>query len=173
VSVRNINLVAIGGGEMKTGETLELDRIVVGLTGKPHPNALFIPTAANDSLEYCATFGSIYGGKLGCETEALLLYRDPSGPSRMLELLDWADLVYVGGGNTIKMLDRWRESGLNLALSAFAESGRVISGLSAGANCWFRHGNTDQPYKEGRRDICTQRTDGLGFVDMSFCPHTL
>ncbi|HEY3330781.1 MAG TPA: Type 1 glutamine amidotransferase-like domain-containing protein [Capsulimonadaceae bacterium] len=166
-------LVAIGGGELKLRETLPIDTEIVALTGKPHPNALFIPTASNDSLEYCATFGSIYGGELGCETEALLLNRDPQALDRMQELLDWADLVYVGGGSTKRMLERWRETGFDTMLRDFAATGRVVSGLSAGANCWFRYGNSDQPYKEGRRDIITWRIDGLGIVDLSFCPHTV
>ncbi|MDP2103461.1 MAG: hypothetical protein Q8K26_00900 [Candidatus Gracilibacteria bacterium] len=47
-------IVAIGGGEIGRegvlNETLALDQESVRLTGKKHPNVLFIPTASHDAL---------------------------------------------------------------------------------------------------------------------------
>ena len=45
-------IVAIGGGDLRTLETLSIDREIINLTGKSRPRALFIPTASSDSEEY-------------------------------------------------------------------------------------------------------------------------
>ena len=45
-------IVAIGGGELKDLETLEIDKRIVELTGKTRPKALFIPTASGDAVGY-------------------------------------------------------------------------------------------------------------------------
>ena len=49
-------IVAIGGGELSSLETLAIDREVVRLTGKRRPRALFIPTALGDSRDYWEGF---------------------------------------------------------------------------------------------------------------------
>ena len=52
----------------------------------------------------------------------------------------WAvglDLIYVGGGNTACLLDRWRNTGQSEGLLDAARTGALIVGTSAGAVCWF------------------------------------
>ncbi len=69
-------IVAIGGGELKHGETLPVDRAIVKLAKKKRPRALFIPTASGDALGYWETFQAVYGKKLGCQTDVLFLLRE-------------------------------------------------------------------------------------------------
>ena len=45
-------IVAIGGGEIKDGETLNIDKFIVSLSGKERPLLLFIPTASHDAEGY-------------------------------------------------------------------------------------------------------------------------
>ncbi len=66
-------IVAIGGGELKDLETLEIDKQIVALTGKTLPQELFIPTASGDAMEYMETFKACYGKYLGCHTRTLNL----------------------------------------------------------------------------------------------------
>ena len=75
-----------------------------------------------------------------------------------------ADLIYVGGGNTLAMMRRWRLLGVDRALGLAWERGIVLAGLSAGANCWFSHYITDSIPGGGSRA-------GLGWLPGTFCPH--
>lgn len=75
-----------------------------------------------------------------------------------------ADLVYVGGGNTVAMVAVWREFGCDAALRGAWDDGTVLAGISAGANCWFSQYVTDSVPGGGVRA-------GLGWIDATFCPH--
>ena len=46
-----------------------------------------------------------------------------------------------------------------------------MSGLSAGANCWFKYANSDAPILEGEEGVKTTRVEGLSLVDVALCPH--
>ena len=102
-------LVAIGGGEMTERETLAIDKEIVCLAGKDRPKALFIPTASGDSPRYWQSFQEVYGEELGCETDVLYLLGVSLTKERLKRRILSADLVYVGGGNTLKMMRRWRK----------------------------------------------------------------
>jgi peptidase E len=56
--------------------------------------------------------------------------------------------------------------GLDEVLREAWESGVVMCGASAGANCWFEASSTDS----FGRDLAPLH-DGLGFVSGAFCPH--
>ena len=163
-------IVAIGGGELKDLETLPIDRHIVELTGKDRPRALFIPTASGDPPDYYETFQRVYGGELGCETDVLYLLQNNVPSAILAQKIEVADLVYVGGGNTLKMMRRWRHLGVDALLAAALKRGVVLSGLSAGAICWFAFGHSDSMmfYDETAAYI---RVRGLGLVDAIFCPH--
>ena len=47
------------------------------------------------------------------------------------------DLVYVGGGNTSFMLEIWKQNNLEEIFKIAYEKGIILSGVSAGAVCWF------------------------------------
>ena len=97
-------IIAVGGGDMREAETLPIDQEVVELTGKARPKALFIPTANYDSVEYWEGFQRTYGVQLGCETAVLYLLKLTPSRAELEESILSADLIYVGGGNTLKMM---------------------------------------------------------------------
>lgn len=167
----NLNIIAIGGGEIRDLETMPLDQLAVEATGKPRPSALFVPTASGDSAAYCDTFRRVYGERLGCQVDELLLSRGPSEVDAAGGKIEAADLIYVGGGNTRAMLDRWRATGVDRWLGAAGRAGKVLIGLSAGAICWCRAGNSDAPMLDGEAGKKTVRVEGLGLVPLSLCPH--
>ena len=164
-------IVAIGGGEMRNSETLDIDRQIVELTGKSQPKALFIPTASGDPDGYIESFEKIYGEKLDCETRCLKLIQNPPDYEEMSALILDSDLIYVGGGNTYRMMKIWRRLGLDRVLREAASRGIVLSGLSAGAICWFRFGHSDSRSFSGQSAWEYIRVSGLGFVDALYCPH--
>ncbi len=49
-----------------------------------------------------------------------------------------SDLIYVSGGNTLKLMRRWRRLGVDKILELVHDKGIVLAGLSAGAICWFK-----------------------------------
>ena len=142
------NILAIGGGSVGDGETLAIDRELVSLADKETPNLLFIPTASMDSEEYTDNIRTEFEGRLGCRVEVLRLWSKDASPERYQAKLDSADVVYVGGGNTKAMMAIWRQIGFDGAIKGYLDSGRPAGGLSAGAICWFRVGNSDWPQYE-------------------------
>lgn len=166
-------IVAIGGGELKDLETLPIDRVIVKLAGKKHPKVLFIPTASNDSTGYWETFRDVYGGKLGCETDVLFLIREDLSRKEIEKKILSADIIYVGGGNTLRMIRTWRKYGVDDLLRKAYEKGIVLSGLSAGAICWFRYGSSDSRrfMKSGKQVDSFMRVSGLGLFSLTLSPH--
>ncbi|MFB6240595.1 MAG: Type 1 glutamine amidotransferase-like domain-containing protein, partial [Gemmatimonadota bacterium] len=100
-------IVAVGGGEIAAHETLPIDRAIVSLAEAGTPRALFIPTASEDAEGYIETFHEVYGEELGCETDVLTLVEGNPTQEQIDEAIADADLVYVGGGNTRKMMRIW------------------------------------------------------------------
>lgn len=113
-------IVAIGGGEIgREGydiETLEIDREIIKLTNKKIPTLLFVPTASEDSEGYCETIYNYYGKKLKCNIEYLKLIKDKLSFAEIKRKINSADIIYVGGGNTLKMMTIWRNLGVDTLL---------------------------------------------------------
>lgn len=164
-------IVAIGGGELKDLETLEIDKRIIELTGKTRPKALFIPTASGDAGGYADTFEACYGKRLGCQTRSLNLIQTPPTFEEMSALVLDSDLIYVGGGNTYRMMKIWRRLGLDAVLAEAASRGIVLSGLSAGAICWFKYGHSDSRSFSSNSEWNYIRVSGLGFINAVYCPH--
>jgi dipeptidase E len=163
-------IVAVGGGDWQNLETLEIDREIKNLAEEPE-KALLIPTAMEDSEEYQKNFEKLYGEELGLEIDSLLLYGDPS-EEEINRKFEWADIIYVSGGNTKAMIEKWKETGVDDLLREAYENGTVMSGLSAGAICWFEYGHSDSESfeKDGEWDFI--KVEGLNIIeDIIFCPH--
>lgn len=166
-----MNIIAIGGGSLKKKQTLPIDRYIVKLTGKKSPWALFIPTASNDQLEYCETFDRIYGEVLGCRTDHLLLYRSPGDRAAAAKKIRSADVIYVGGGNTLRMMKMWRRFGIDKLLVKAGNQGTVLAGLSAGAICWHEWGHSDSRAYSGKKNWSYIKVRSLGLRRGLYCPH--
>jgi dipeptidase E len=167
-----MRIVAIGGGEIGRLETLELDAEVVRLTGKRRPRVVFLPTATVDDAGYVAIVEQHYGQRLGCQVAPLLLFDRRAAESDVERTLRSADIVYVGGGNTLRMMKLWRRRGVDTALRRAAAEGTVLAGISAGAICWCSSGISDSrsfTTTDGTWEYIAVR--GLGLVEIVICPH--
>ena len=167
-------IVAVGGGwaqkNLKRQATLEIDREIVRLSGRRRPSLLFIPTASSDDEGYCRAVERHFGQGLGCRVTFLWLVREHPAAQEMREKILGADIIYVGGGNTLKMMGIWRRHGVDRLLWQALRRGTVLSGLSAGSICWFRYGNSDSR-KKHPRDKTLIRVAGLGMIPVLNCPH--
>lgn len=168
-------IYAIGGGEIKNKETIELDAYLVDKAkehaGSKRPYALFIPTASHDFMPYYNSFHKIYTGVFNVKTDvALTVYHD-YGLEKIKNKFLKADIVYVGGGNTLFMIDSWKKTGiLDLITDAYNRE-VIICGLSAGAICWFEDIYTDSLESENKKDIPYAMAKGLGWVKGVVSPH--
>jgi dipeptidase E len=136
-------LIPIGGGEIRQLKTLAIDKKIVALSNKKHPRLLFIPTASSDSENYVQAIEKVYGKKLGCKVETLLLIKEKPTKQQIEEKIQQAHIIYVGGGNTLKMMKIWRKLGIDQMLRAAYKKGTILTGISAGAICWFEYGHSD------------------------------
>ena len=75
------------------------------------------------------------------------------------------DIIFVGGGNTKSMIAVWKEWKLHIILRKAYEKGIVMSGVSAGAICWFEKGISDSFAEELKIIDC------LGIIRGVACPH--
>jgi peptidase E len=140
-----------------------LDRYVLSLARRSPPKICYVPTASGDSHYNIGRFYDTY--TVGqCLPSHLRLFSRKVQDLRTF-ILD-QDIVYVGGGATTYLLAIWRLAGLDAIFREAWERGVVLSGISAGALCWFEAGLTDT----FGRPLQTLR-DGLGFLAGSFCPH--
>jgi len=165
--------VLIGGGECgRPGtnyETEAIDREIIELSGKYSPNYLLI-ALGNDSPDlYYKTMKKIYNDTFACKTDELRLF-DLDNYNVIREKIVWADIIYVGGGNTLKLMNRFRRYGIDTLLNAAYYQNKILCGLSAGAICWCDYGNSDSlKFYDGEKKLIKVR--GLGFLHILLCPH--
>ncbi len=169
---RAMRIISIGGGKLALRQTLPIDRFIVGLTRKKKPRALFIPTASGDDAEYCEIFDRIYGRKLNCQVDCLKLLGRQGERDNLAKRILAADLIYVGGGNTMRMMKLWRKIGVDKLLKRAGQQGTILAGLSAGAICWHRWGHSDSmSFSAGDKGWAHIRVRSLDFIPYLYCPH--
>ena len=167
-------IIAIGGGEIKNKTTLEIDRYIASLAkahaGEKRANALFIGTASHDSMPYFNSFRKTYTSVFDIKAEVALMVYGEMSIDKIKGKIELADMIYIGGGDTVYMLDKWKETGVDKMLIDAYESGKIICGLSAGAICWFTDMYTDYEIMRGQSADYVLRK-GLGLLDGAMCPH--
>ncbi|MBS3071646.1 Type 1 glutamine amidotransferase-like domain-containing protein [Candidatus Pacearchaeota archaeon] len=108
---------------------------------------------------------------LKCKPEVLYLLRENLTREEIKEKILGADLIYVGGGNTMKMLRTWRKHGVDKLLAKAYKNGVVLSGLSAGAICWFAYGCSDSRRFSNPDDASFMKIKGLNLINLTVSPH--
>lgn len=170
-------IVAIGGDDIEFKDKRKsvvnipvIDKEIIRLTGKKSPHVLFIPTASSNSKEYIEKFEK-YFKNLSCRTDVLIL-KNSSSKKEFTEKILSSDVVYVGGGNTLKMMTLWRKLGVDKVLKQAFDKGIVLSGVSAGAICWFSCGHSDsRMFTSNGISWPFIKVTGLGLFSFIFCPH--
>jgi aminopeptidase N len=155
-------IIAIGGGGFgRSIGDLKIERYIKKLSSKENPKICFIPTATGDDSNYIDKFYDAFNF-LDCKTSHIDFFK------RTIDLEKHVmnqDIIFVGGGNTKSMLAVWSEWGLDKILLKAYKQGIIMSGVSAGAICWFEKGITDS-WKDHQAILPC-----LGFVNGVCCPH--
>lgn len=170
------NIIAIGGGKImvpthREPQTLLIDQSIVQQVKRKSPKVLFIPTASEDNVDYCDAFRKQYEERLDCSVQELLLYRNRPSNRKIQMLISQSDIIYVGGGNTLRMMNLWRQLGVDKYLDKARKRGAVLCGLSAGSICWFRQGNSDSRKFKDESNKTLIKVTGLNYADVLMCPH--
>lgn len=166
-------MVLIGGGEVGRGntsyETKEIDEEIVKMTGKENPNFLFIGLASSFSDSYYDTMKKIYK-EFGCNCMYLKKKNILNNPAIVEEKILSADIIYLCGGDTVKLLDDVKSYRLDVLLEKALHQGTVLAGMSAGAILLSQKGFSDSLILRGESEK-NEFLEGLGFASLNFCPH--
>ncbi len=153
---------------------MKIDEYIAGLAkahaGEQRANALFIPTASHDYMPYYNTFHKVYTGTFNIKTDVALSVFKEVDLEKMRGKFEKADMLYVGGGDTVFMLEEWKKSGLLELVKEAYERGVIIVGLSAGAICWFSDMYTDSTAALGDGDKYAM-FQGLNWLEGKISPH--
>ena len=155
-------IIAIGGGGFGRHPGVGLiEKYILQQSDKEKPNICFIPTATGDSDSYKVSYYTTLN-KLNCNPTHLDFFkRTPN----LEELITNQDIIFVGGCNTKSMLSVWKDWGLDIILKEAYMEGTIMSGVSAGAICWFEKGVTDSWANKLNIMEC------LSFTKGNCCPH--
>lgn len=164
--------VLIGGGENgRNGtkyETGEIDSEIIRLTNKVNNiNFLFIAHGNDYEDSYYDVMKKIYTERFNCNCN-IITKKELLNRENVQKKIEWADIIYVGGGNTLKMIQLWENSGFDKVLKNFLQEDKVFCGISAGAICWCKYGISDSS-KECEDDDYTI-VKGLDIFNILFCP---
>lgn len=168
-------IVAIGGGSLQEKSTAKIDEYIANLAkqraGERRAIGVFIGTASHDSMPYFNTFRKTYTSDYNLKADCVLCVYGEMNEEKIKSKFEKADLIYIGGGDTLFMLDTWRKKGiLQLVLDAY-NRGVIIAGLSAGAICWFNQMYTDSQFISTPDDFSYSVHEGLKVLKGICCPH--
>jgi dipeptidase E len=154
-------LIAIGGGGFTHGTDPALEDFILARSGLARPCVGFIASASGDDPLKIERFHQRFAAHASAHT-VLPSGADARSAAAWLHELD---IVYVGGGHTLRLIEQWQRSGLDRLLIEAANRGVLMAGVSAGASAWFSHALSDAG-GQGLAPIC-----GIGMVAGSCCPH--
>lgn len=166
-------IVTIGGVNPPSSLDL-IDKEIIKLTNKKYPKILYVPTAGGDNLGYCDFYRGIYEGRFGCEMDVLFLINQTPTEKEIREKILSSDIIYVGGGSVVKLLEVLEKFKVIDMLKEAYEKGIVFAGISAGALCWgLNYFYTE--YTEGFKTIEGfseyTKVECIGYLPFVICPH--
>lgn len=171
-----VSIVAIGGGK-PDGKAAPLLKRGLEIVGKEHaPNVLIIPTAKRTQEAHDATQRNtqeLYQRRLKVPMQILHSFDNFPKKSEIEEKIEWADIVYISGGDTAHMMEIWKIYGIDTLIAKRALEGMVLSGISAGAIAPFAWGHSDSlSYRVAEGEPWEYvKTPALGIVQAAVTPH--
>ena len=134
------SIYLIGGGEIRDGETHQIDEDLKSLASKGSTFAFF-GFAAQDSVAYSDAITSVFGDKF-----KVLVPTEKKGREYAINAIKSSSVIYLGGGDTDQLMRLFSEWDLVEHLIAAFERGVHIAGMSAGAlalSSWYIHEDND------------------------------
>ncbi len=167
-----MKLMLIGGGDIGRAdtkyETGTIDEEVVKMANKEEPNFLFISLASSFGDSYYKIIKDIYKN-LGCKT-GKISNKTLSHMEVVEKKIKEADIIYIGGGDTVKLVNILKETGMDKMLKESLDNNTVLAGVSAGAIAYLKYGLSDVEIMNNISNNYV-KVDGLNFLDYMFVPH--
>ena len=126
-------IIAIGGGGFTHKSDPILDKFVIDQCKNKQIKFGFLPTASEDNKEKINLF---YSELQQYEIE-LSHFELCSSVKGFEKWLMSQDVIYIGGGNTRYMIKIWEDNNFINTFKDAYDYGIILSGISAGAVCWF------------------------------------
>ena len=126
-------IIALGGGGFTHQLDESLDQFVINQSKNINNKIGFLATASNDDKKKINLFYKRFEN-IESELSHFNLTSNVDGFSKWIMN---KDIVYIGGGNTVFMLEIWKKNKLEHIFKDAYEKGTILSGISAGAVCWF------------------------------------
>lgn len=134
------SIYLIGGGEIRDGETYQIDENLKSLASEGS-TFVFFGFAAQDSVAYSDAITSVFSDKF-----KVLVPTEKKGREYAINAIQSASLIYLGGGDTDRLMRLFSKWGLVDHLIKALERGVHIAGMSAGAlalSSWYIHEDND------------------------------
>ena len=167
-----MKLMLIGGGDIGRAdnkyETGTIDEEVVKMAKKEEPNFLFISLASSFGDSYYKIIKDIYKN-LGCKT-GKISNKTLSHMEVVEKKIKEEDIIYIGGGDTVKLVNILKETGMDKMLKESLDNNTVLAGVSAGAIAYLKYGLSDVEIMNNISNNYV-KVDGLNFLDYMFVPH--
>lgn len=154
-------LIAIGGGGFTHQADPALEDFILAASGCARPRIGFIGTASDDDPLKIRRFYE----RFAALSDHLTHLAAASTAAATAQWAEGLDVIYVGGGHTLRLIKHWRDTGIAQVLIDAAQRGVLMAGVSAGANVWFEQALSDS----GGQGL--QPVAGIGLVAGSCCPH--
>ena len=155
-------IIAIGGVGITPESDKNLDLFILNQLKKTKNDIGFLATASEDDDEKIEKFYK----KFENNNSDLSHFNLTSSVDGFSEWLLSKDLVYVGGGNTSFMLEIWRNNNFEQLFKTAYEKGIILSGVSAGAVCWFDWILSDS------KGLGFKPLKGINLIEGSCTPHS-
>lgn len=160
----------VGSGEF-TSAMADIDREILASIG-PSPSVVILPTAAaGENAEDWALRGIDHFWKLGARSVGLMvLERAHADDPENVEVIRRADMLYISGGKTARLLEALEGSALWEGFLLAREAGAWLVGSSAGAMALGDWALVHRP--EDGHGTPTQWMPGLGMLQgYAIVPH--
>ncbi len=168
-----MKLVLIGGGEVGRGnteyETKIIDEEIIKMTNKENPTLLFVGLASSFSDSYYDVIKNNYK-ELGATPVYLKKNNLIHNPDLVKEKFQNADIIYIGGGDTLKLLEKIEEYNLKPLFDEAYKNNKVLVGISAGAILLSKKGYSDSYILREEKDTY-EMIKGFKYTDIIISPH--
>ncbi len=162
MSMLKKKIITVGGGGFTHQLDKKLDKFILSQLRKDNSKIGFLATASKDDK---SKINSFYD-RFSKTNFKLSHFNLTSGVSGFSEWLLNKDLIYIGGGNTVFMLEIWKKNNLENIFKNAYEKGIILSGVSAGGVCWFEWILSDS-FGTGFKPL-----KGINLIKGSCTPHS-
>jgi len=140
-STSSLRGVFVGSGSDGMSDPRVVD-VIKRMAGPSARNVLYLGTATYDLPNFAQRQTQHFQGDYRVD-KLDLVHRSPS-KEEIEDSIGRADIIVVGGGNTLYAVDRWKTLQYVIpALEAAKERGAILTGGSAGSICWFQSGHSN------------------------------